>query len=86
MTTPLGTRGGRAQHIPLPLGKLHRHVVPGMQYDAYVVLRTWYLLVPWQACIFFVVLSFRYRFIAIVTDIIPTECRYCITYRIVFKR
>ena len=31
------TRGGRAHHTPLPLGKLHRHVVPGMQYDACVV-------------------------------------------------
>ena len=60
MTTPLGklqTRGGRAHRIPL-LGKLHRHVVPGMQYDARVVPG-----ISWSLGkrVFFYRFSFRYH-------------------------
>ena len=56
--------------ITIPLGKIHRHVVDVLTvypyhsvnsidtwYLAWCLCCTWYLLVPWQACVF-------YRFIA----------------------
>ena len=82
MTTPLGklqTRGGRARYIPLPLGKLHRHVVPGTQYDACVVPGiSWSLGKRVSFYRFIVSLSFcryRYRYTEIVS------VRYFLSYR-----
>ena len=75
------TRGGRAHHIvlPLPLGKLHRHVVPGMQYVACVVPDiSWSLGKRVSFYRFIVSLSFyryRYRYTEIVS------VRYFLSYR-----
>ena len=73
------TRGGRAHHIPLPLGKLHRHVVPCMQYDACVVPGiSWSLGKRVLFYRFIVSLSFcryRYRYTEIVS------ARYFLSYR-----
>ena len=73
------TRGGRAHHTPLPLGKLHRHVVPGMQYDACVVPGiSWSLGKRVSFYRFIVSLSF-YRFRNRYTEIVSV--RYFLSYR-----
>ena len=90
----------RAQHITIPLGKLHRHVVDVLTIYPYHSVNstdTWYpvgnmMLVlylvspcPLASVCLFTVFSYRYRIIVIVTDI-PKYCRYGISYRIVSKR
>ena len=74
----------RAQHITIPLGKLHRHVVDVLTIYPYHSVNstdTWYLVCNMMLVLYLVspgplasvnlliVLSFRYRFIVIVTDI-----------------
>ena len=75
-------RGGRAYRTPLPpLGKLHRHVVPGMKYDACVVPGiSWSfgkrVLVSFYRFVFSLSFSrFRYRYTEIVS------VRYFLSYR-----
>ena len=74
----------RAQHITITLGKLHRHVVDVLTicpYHSVNSIDTWYLACNMMLVLYLVspgplarvclliVLSYRYRFIVIVTDI-----------------
>ena len=89
-----------AYYITIPLGKIHRHDVDVLtiyRYHSVNSIDTWYLVCniilvlhlvspgPLASVYIFIVLSFRYRFIVFVIDI-PKQCRYGISYRIVFKR
>ena len=74
----------RAQHITIPLGKLHRHVVDVLTIYPYHSVNstdTWYPVgnmtlvmylvspCPLASVCLFTVFSYRYRIIVIVTDI-----------------
>ena len=81
-TTPLGKlqrRGGRADHMPLPLGEHLRHVVPGMQCDAGVVPGiSWSLgkrVHFYRSVVSLSFYRFRYRYTEIVS------VRYFLSYR-----
>ena len=74
----------RARHVTIPLDKIHRHVVDVLTiypYHSVNAIDTWNLVCnmvlvlhlvspgPLASVCLFIVLSYRYRFIVILTDI-----------------